>query len=378
MSPDTPASDPVNLRPFSPQLSNVAHLGESPNLDLMRSFAVLSVFVDHIAGTFGIAQRHGDWFWALAHWGVLLFFVHTSFVLMMSMERLRLDGLKLHTTFYIRRLFRIYQLSIVAVVVVVMTRIPVASWDAYTHLSHRTIFSNLILCQNLFNRPSVMGPLWSLPLEVQMYLLLPALFIFVRRTSIGPLVGVWLASVGIGLVQPWLGAASFGQQLGIDRLGIAEYIPCFLAGVIAYYISLRRNGRSLPFWAWALTLFVMAAVYSGWWVRAGNRPYQKWICCLVIGLVVVQCAESTHQFLNRLTHHIAKYSYGLYLGQVPVLWLVFIKLNGLRPSLQWPLFIFLIIAVPVASYHLIEHPLIRIGARMSSSEINMRALRPAP
>jgi len=378
MSPDTPALDSVSLRPFSPQVSNVARLGESPNLDLLRSFAVLSVFVVHIAVTFGIAQRDNQWFWGLGHWGVLLFFVHTSYVLMMSMERLRLDGLRLHTTFYIRRFFRIYPLSIVTVVIAVMARIPVSSWDAYRHLSHRTVFSNLILCQNLFQRPSLITPLWSLPFEVEMYLLLPALFIFVRRASIRPLVGVWLASVGIGLVQPWLGATGLGQRLGIDRLEIAEYIPCFLSGVIAYYISLRRKGRILPFWAWALTLCVMVAVYSGWAVRAGNRPYQKWICCLVIGLVVVQCAESTHQFLNRLTHHIAKYSYGLYLGQVPVLWLVFIKLNGLRPSLQWPLFIFLIIAVPVASYHLIEHPLIRIGARMSSSEIKMRALRPAP
>ena len=346
----------------------MARLSESPNLDLLRSFAVLSVFVDHIASTFGIAQRTGLWFWALGHWGVLLFFVHTSFVLMMSMERLRLDGLKLHTTFYIRRLFRIYPLSIVAVVVVVMTGIPVANWEANTHLSHLTIFSNLILCQNLFHRSSVLAPLWVLPFLVQMDLLLPALFIFVRRTSIGPLVGVWLISVGIGRVQ---------QLHGIDGLEIAEYIPCFLAGVIAYYISLRRKGRSLPFGAWALTLCVMGAVYSGWGGRAGYRPYQEWICCLVIGLVVVQCAESTHQFLNRLTHHIAKYSYGFYLGQVPVLWLVFVKLNDLRPSLQWPLFIFLIIAVPVASYHLIEHPLMRIGARMSSSEIKMRVLRPA-
>ena len=357
----------------------MARLSESPNLDLMRSLAVLSVFGDHIAGQFGISQMYGEWFWALGHWGVLLFFVHSSFVLMMSLERLRLGGLKLHTTFYIRRLFRIYPLSMLTVVMVVMTRIPVASWDAHNYLSHRTIFSNLILCQNLFHRPSVMAPLWVLPFLVQMDLLLPALFVFVRRISAGPLFGVWLAAVGIGLVQPWLAETSLGQRLGImDVLGIAEYIPCFLAGVIAYYISLTRKDRSLPFWACVLTLGVMGAVYSGWVGRAGQHPYQKWICCLVIGLVVAQCAESTHQFFNRLTHRIAKYSYGLYLGQIPILWLVFVKLNDLRPSLQWPLFIFLIIAVPVASYHLIEHPLIRIGARMSSTDINMRALSPAP
>jgi peptidoglycan/LPS O-acetylase OafA/YrhL len=82
--------------------------------------------------------------------------------------------------------------------------------------------------------------------------------------------------------------------------------------------------------------------------------------------MVTQCAESTHKWLNWLTHNVAKYSYGLYLGQVPILWLASDKLNYLPRSLRWPLFPVLIILVPVASYYLIERPFIKMGAKLTA------------
>src|SRR5271165_4764326 len=158
--------------------------GDSPNLDLLRTVAVLTVLADHLGATFGITQRH-PFCWALGRWGVLLFFVHTSLVLMMSMGRLGLSGLKLHLTFYIRRIFRIYPLSIAIVGIVLAAGIPPTSWpdDISPQRDLGTIVSNFLLCQNLTRKPDLLGPLWSLPLEIQMYLILPVLFIFVRKTK---------------------------------------------------------------------------------------------------------------------------------------------------------------------------------------------------
>ena len=340
------------------------HRGESPNLDLLRSVAVLAVLADHLAATMGIAQKHGA-FWALGRWGVLLFFVHTSLVLMMSLERLGLEGSRLYTTFYVRRLFRIYPLSILAVAIVVAAHIPETSW---THLgpqypSLSTIVSNFLLIQTPIN--SVIGPLWSLPLEVQMYLFLPILFVIIRRSvSIKPLIGVWLVFLAIGILQPRLAAIG---HVTTDRIGIAEYAPCFLAGVTAYYVlSRKRTGMTLPMWVWPLTLCVMTAAYLCWQARVGFVGYIEWACCLPVGLMVTQCAESTHEWLNWLTHNVAKYSYGLYLGQVPILWLASDKLNYLPRSVRWPLFPVLIILVPMASYYLIEKPFIRLGAKLTA------------
>jgi peptidoglycan/LPS O-acetylase OafA/YrhL len=346
--------------------------GDSPNLDLLRSVAVLAVLADHIVGTFGITQSP-PFLWALGRWGVLLFFVHTSLVLMMSMERHGLSGLRLHVTFYIRRFFRIYPLSIAVVAGVLVAHIPPNSWTVgFKHPDLATIFSNFFLCQNLISRPSVTGPLWSLPYEVQMYLILPGLFMFVRKTTAGHLAGLWLGSVVVGLAQPWLAATNQGRRMHLGGLGIAEFIPCFLVGVIAYHILCKGQKPRLPFWIWVSTICVVAVAYLRWNASAGYVGYPEWICCLAIGLVVVHCVESRNRTLNFLTHQLAKYSYGLYLGQVPVLWLAFVKLNYLSLPLRWSLFLFLIVTVPFASYHLIEHPFIKLGTALTDSRFAAR------
>lgn len=340
---------------------------ESPNLDLLRSIAVLAVLADHITATHGLAQKY-PFLFSLGLWGVLLFFVHTSFVLMMSLERLQLCGWKLHWTFYVRRIFRIYPLSVATVAAALILHIPHRSWDSsYEYLGRKAILTNILLCQNLTWSRYVIGPMWSLPLEIQMYAVLPVLFLVVRRSrSAKWLAGLWLAAIAFGLWQHWFGASGLGMHLRIDRLSSAEYVPCFLAGVTAYYISLRSREFSLPFWFWPSALAGITGLYCWWSGLASRSAYVNWVCCLLVGLSVVHCRESSLAWLNRLTHLIAKYSYGLYLGQIPVLWLAFVKLNYLPHPVQWAVFLVLIVVVPVACYHLIEKPGIRLGTLLTS------------
>lgn len=79
---------------------------DSSNLDFLRSVAVLMVLIDHLC-----RHYHHDFVGPVAvvdvgYFGVLLFFVHTSLVLMRSMERSRLWGGALLTNFYVRRIFQ--------------------------------------------------------------------------------------------------------------------------------------------------------------------------------------------------------------------------------------------------------------------------------
>ena len=111
----------------SPAKSTTA---DSTNLDLLRAVAVLCVLAAHlILCQFDTGHWHmrGYDFWKLqltelGHVGVLLFFVHTALVLMLSLERTKARQLTLN--FYIRRVFRIYPLSILCVVAVVLLRVP--------------------------------------------------------------------------------------------------------------------------------------------------------------------------------------------------------------------------------------------------------------
>src|SRR6185436_18412423 len=72
---------------------------ELANLDCLRSFAVLAVLIDHLEMM--LASVHGrasaEFFVKLGHLGVLAFFVHTSLVLMFSLERLQPEGGRLAT-----------------------------------------------------------------------------------------------------------------------------------------------------------------------------------------------------------------------------------------------------------------------------------------
>ena len=64
----------------------------SPNLDILRAVAVLTVVVDHLVPTlrfhgYEVPRSVQSLTLHIGHAGVLAFFVHTSLVLMYSLER---------------------------------------------------------------------------------------------------------------------------------------------------------------------------------------------------------------------------------------------------------------------------------------------------
>ena len=83
-------------------------------------------------------------------------------------------------SFYVRRAFRIFPLSILTVWSVPIAH-PYAPFRTFHQPTALELFSNLTLTQNLTRARSLLGPLWSLPWEVQMYVALPVVFLLVRR-----------------------------------------------------------------------------------------------------------------------------------------------------------------------------------------------------
>src|SRR5665213_2328994 len=77
------------MRYNSLQFSSSAIRTDSSNLDLLRSIAVLLVLLNHVLSIFQVDAGIGTLPWMLGRVGVLMFFVHTSFVLMLSLERSR-------------------------------------------------------------------------------------------------------------------------------------------------------------------------------------------------------------------------------------------------------------------------------------------------
>ena len=125
---------------------------ESTNLDLVRAVAVLCVFAAHFRDLITGTGAHISW--AIGQMGVLIFFVHTSLVLMMSLERSgrNLQGRTLVADFYLRRFFRIYPLSIVCVTVAFLELVPtrMESWPWSTFVSNLALTLNLTYSEQMW------------------------------------------------------------------------------------------------------------------------------------------------------------------------------------------------------------------------------------
>jgi peptidoglycan/LPS O-acetylase OafA/YrhL len=349
--------------------------GNSTNLDMLRSFAVVTVMIDHLVPTI---LHHGV---AVPGWvaeitthigqsGVLAFFVHTSLVLMYSLERMSLHhrGGDLVARFYVRRAFRIYPLAVACVLGALALHLPAMTWRETPPITRNVVIANLLLVQNLWTKQSVLGPLWSLPYEVQMYLVLPALFLVARRSNGAML----LAS---GFVATCAGGFVF-DRLTHGRMNLAAYIPCFVCGVLCYALRDRVPARiSSRWWTW----FVLGSIAIYCLVHLGrSQPvyWIGWIFCLALGLAINAFRDSTSPLANRLAHDVALYSYGMYLLHVPVLYLLFDVLSLRSSALVVPLYFAITIVLSVLTFRLLEDPLVDLGRRLSDPAARAVAATP--
>ena len=349
IGPLQPGESPVDRR-----LRSVERLSsESRNLDLLRTAAVSCVLAAHLVLSLissPYPQSHNEWIpelYELGRVGVQIFFVHTSLVLLLSLERNQSPSL--FRNFYIRRFFRIYPLSTACILIVLLLGIPYIPRDSFLPPGWRDILSNLFLIQNLTGARDLISPLWSLPLEVQMYVLLPLIFVLLRRFGSGPLVlGMWTAAFALVRFSPLL-----------------AFFPCFFGGVFAYQLSKEKPFRApAALWPAALALLLILHAWFRHAIAADVRS--DFVMCMFLGGLIPNFRDLRPSWLTTTCHVIAKYSYGIYLFHLPIIWLAFFRLIALPLSLRWALFIILMCTIPLVAYHCLEAPMISFGRRLVS------------
>jgi peptidoglycan/LPS O-acetylase OafA/YrhL len=328
---------------------------ESGNLDLLRSVAVLLVLEYHLA-IFFFGWPLPRLVRATGRWGVLIFFVHTSFVLMLSLERQarRSAARGYFLEFMLRRAFRLLPLSILAVLIVCGLGLPGDIRDGHFYavqLNPFVVISNLLLVQNVTRADSVLATLWTLPYEVQMYAVLPALFVFSRRYgTVLPMVLLWAGSI----VAAKLWMPVFGNLYDMPL-----FVPCFLAGVVGYKLASTKQGN-LPAFLWPIAIATVSLVYL-------SHPFSitaSWVCCLTLGLLIPAFRELPQGLFRKAVKLIARYSYGIYLSHFLIIWFAFVVCADRAWPVQWLVFIICVVGIPVALYHTVEAPMIAAGARM--------------
>lgn len=338
--------------------------GKSANLDFLRAYAVMSVYFGHLLFNFHIYKVLGCVrTFHIANTGVLIFFVHTCLVLMRSLERIRAPGWRLFAVFYIRRIFRIYPLSTFAVVFFFAAHIPATPLGDYAWLGWGTLVSNVALTQNLSGSISVPGVLWTLPYEVQMYAVLPVIFLLIQRFH-----SRWVP------VVLWFGAV--GMLMLHLKVRVVPYTaPSFLAGIIGYRLWRGRRMR-LPFWGWPLAIVSCVAlrVFAEMSSLDTAIELAPWLGCLLLGLAVAQFEEADSGWVRSAAAKIAQYSYGIYLSHFAVFWVAFVLLKGESFWFQASVCAVLSLILPPALYHGIEKPMIDWGVRIARAA----GTQPAP
>ncbi|HEV8415389.1 MAG TPA: acyltransferase [Bryobacteraceae bacterium] len=339
---------------------------EFRNLDVLRATAVLCVFLAHLTlflirlDYLPVANQEiwGVLLEILGHLGVLYFFVHTALVLMLSLDRTHPAGLVLN--FYIRRIFRIYPLCIACIIGILVLKVPQVPEGTYVPWDGREILANVLLVQNLFRKPDMIMPLWTLPREFQMYLVLPFIYLLLKRIS---------SSVVVLIL--W-----FAFFAAVPSAPMLSCFPCFLAGVLAYQLGKQKVFR-LPSAVWPAAIFALLVLAFVLNLTILPDYRADYTVCMLLGLVIPNVLELDESWITRASRSVARYSYGIYLCHDPVIWFSFVKLKSFPVGVRWAALVLLMVIVPVAAYRLLEQPVIEIGRRLAARWSAGRARREA-
>ncbi len=302
------------------------------NFDLLRLLAALQVAVVHAIGVWTptgyfvrLLESSLDRFP-----GVPIFFVISGVLISKSYEHSDslLDYLRNRCLRIFPGLWVCLAVSVVVILALGVGSLgPIAApawllWWA----AQMSIFQSY---QPTFLKPLSTGPLWGLnaslwtiPIELEFYLVLPALYGILRlrkRRGDFSLLAVAMASLAVQLLFV------HSHRLGLQTrdydwllLTLVPYLWMFLVGV-----SVHRNWSAVRGWLvgrahwWALG-YVMLSVAADWLPGPVGSNNISPLFLLPLAGLIVSLAMSVPQFSDRILRH-QDISYGLYLYHMPVI-----------------------------------------------------------
>jgi peptidoglycan/LPS O-acetylase OafA/YrhL len=354
-----------------------------PCLDGLRALSIGMVLIGHANGTRALVLGSGEprsvhfdlsLVGDVAHLGVRVFFVLSGFLIttLLLQERERTGTLDLKG-FYVRRTCRIFPAFYVYLAVVgALSLLSLASVSPADLACAATYMTNFHP-----NRAWLVGHLWSLSVEEQFYLLWPATMLLLgasraRRVVVGALFAAPLARLGWHTL--WPGHDTYiGEAFPTVMDAIAT--GCLLAMTRA---TLEANPRYMRWLrSRALWLVVPAAFVVNhfadharvFWL-VGESIQNLAIFALVHRVVVMPDTLAGRVLEWRPLAFVGTLSYSLYLWQQPFM----NRTSGALTS-SFPLNIGLAFAAALASYYLVEQPLLRYRARHAGEPSSSR---PAP
>jgi peptidoglycan/LPS O-acetylase OafA/YrhL len=94
--------------------------------------------------------------------------------------------------------------------------------------------------------------------------------------------------------------------------------------------------------------------------------YKAYVLSLLIGIAIPHVDLMKSPKLNRVSHIVAKYSYGIYLSHAVVFWLAIYAMHDFHLWQRICVLVVGSILAPIVMFHAIEHPFISLGSQISA------------
>jgi len=338
------------------------HTGHRADIEGLRAVAVMSVLL-----------FHADFPLVGGYLGVDVFFVISGYLITRNITTDIQNGRFAYTTFYMRRLRRIFPALAVTLVLTLIGAFLCFAPEDMARTGESALFSVLSLSNVLFWRQisyfdaaATVKPLlhtWSLAVEEQFYLIWPALLVSTARLG-----GRYALRTAVLVV----GIASFAsaELLRGAHPGAVFYLMPFrmfelCAGAILAFFPDRRPGVAV---AEASTGAGLAAIVYAVAVFDSTYSLRRgWSLLPVAGamLVISSGGSSTSGWLlsNRIATWVGNISYSLYLAHWPiVVFYRYLHPSGLSLVARIVLVV-LSVMVAAVSYKFVEQPFRLAGTR---------------
>ena len=321
-----------------------------PSLDGVRAFSILLVIFGHLGGAVGPTV-------ILSALGVQTFFVLSGYLItrLLQNEHERAGKINL-VAFYRRRCFRIFPAAY-AFMLVIAVAVP-ASRPGLLYATTYTVSYHYLTIPLIFQH------LWSLSVEEQFYLLWPLglLLGYRYRARIAIVTMLLAAAFRLGLAFSPLQAPTLYMHFWFPGTMDSIAAGCLLA---VYEPQIRERWAwmassagivfAIPFTAWTLAIICWGDTRNVG-VRALSAVWG--IVPILIALWIFLLVERQDWlFNNPVACGIGVLSYSLYLWQQPFI---------AHRTHSVLLALLMLTACAVASYFLVERPMLQLGASINA------------
>lgn len=309
------------------------------------------VLVSH----FGVSLHYPYYLWAVANCygkvGLRIFYVLSGFLIthLLLRERDKTGGISLKN-FYIRRAYRILPAAyLYMIVITVLFHTDFRAKDIVLAFTYLSSYSTYI--------PHNLSHLWSLSVEEQFYLIWPMVMaiaaVYERKVAIGVVIAAPIVRLVL-ITAGWNDGPLFPVATSIDALAVG----CLLALAQTRLEKWRAPFTHRHFWiVWVLTALIPSIDLA----RHG-RIYQTFGVPLLhigIALCIQNAIVMGYRWLNAsIPVWIGTISYSLYLWHRP-----FDEQSSRSWYALFPVNVALMVGVAVASYYLVERPMLNLRAR---------------